>query len=229
MRVSIIIPTLNEVQTIGEILKQVDEVDLGPGKEIVIVDGNSKDGTQDIIKKFSGGRAYVKCIFEEKPEGKGRAVRRGIERATGDIIVIQDGDLEVSPFELPALIRPILDGESDVVYGSRFLHGRGKTPGGSYIGNRIVTFFCNILFCTWLTDMATCHKVVSRRVMEDIELKSKSFDFDAEITAKLLKRKNKIKELPIEYVPRGVDEGKKLHWSVGFKVIIALIKYRFIP
>lgn len=228
MRVSIIIPTLNEIHTVGEILKQVDEVDLGPGKEIVIVDGNSKDGTQDIIKTFAENRPYVKCIFEQRPEGKGRAVRRGIEQATGDIIVIQDGDLEVSPFELPRLIKPILDGESDVVYGSRFLLGRGMTPVGSYIGNRIVTIFCNILFFTWLTDIATCHKVVRRSIMEDIELKSKSFDFDAEITAKLLKRKNKIKELPIVYVPRSVDEGKKLHWSVGFKVMAALIKYRFI-
>lgn len=227
MRVSIIIPTLNEVNTIGEVLAKVDQVHLGE-KEIVIVDGNSGDGTQEIIERFAGARADVQYIIEEKPEGKGKAVKLGIEKSSGDIIIIQDGDLEVSPFELPALIKPIIDGECQVVYGSRFIPGRGQTPLGSYIGNKIVTWLMNILFLSRLTDIATCHKVVKKSAMRDIQLKSRSFDFDAEITAKLLKRKHKIKELPIRYIPRGVNEGKKLHWSVGFKVVLAIIKYRFI-
>ncbi len=226
MKVSVIIPTLNEVNTIEEVLMKVDRVDLGQ-KEIVIVDGNSKDGTQEVIKDFTKNRPYAQYIIEEKPEGKGRAVKKGLEKSTGDIIVIQDGDLEVSPFELPALLEPIVKSECDVVYGSRFLNGRGKTSVGSYIGNRIVTLLMNILFFRNLTDIATCHKVVKKSALNDIQLKSRSFDFDAEITAKLLKRKVKIKELPIDYLPRSVNEGKKLHWSVGFKVVLAIIKYRF--
>jgi len=228
MKVSIIVPTLNEVNTVEELLGLLDRVDFNQEKEIVIVDGNSGDGTQDIIKQFAATRPYVKYIFEKKPQGKGKAVKEGIAASTGDIVAIQDGDLEVSPFELPKLIKLIADGEYRVVFGSRFLEGRGATPLGSYLGNKIVTLAMNILFFSKLTDIATCHKVFVKSAMKDIELKSRSFDFDAEITAKLLKRKYKIKELPIKYIPRTVDEGKKLHWSVGFKVILAIVKYRFI-
>jgi glycosyltransferase involved in cell wall biosynthesis len=227
MKVSIIIPTLNEMNTVKELLNQVDEVDLKQDKEIIIIDGNSSDGTQTIIRDFAKKRKYVTFIAEEKPEGKGKAVRQGIDRSTGDIIIIQDGDLEVSPFELPKLIEPIARGENEVVYGSRFLNGRGETPFVSYIGNRFVTLLMNILFFSGLTDIVTCHKVIKRSVLNGIELKAKSFDFDSEITAKILKKKVKIKELPIEYIPRTVEEGKKLHWSDGFKVVKSIFKSRF--
>lgn len=229
MKVSIIIPTLNEINTVKELLNQVDKVDLGHDKEIVVIDGNSTDGTQEVIKNFVKKRNYAKFIPEEKPEGKGRAVRKGIDKSTGDIIIIQDGDLEVSPFELPKLIEPIVKGESEVVYGSRFLKGRGQTPLVNYLGNRFVTLLMNILYFTRLTDIVTCHKVVKRSVLNGIELKAKSFDFDSEITARILRKKIKIKELPIKYVPRTVEEGKKLHWSDGFKVVKSIIKNRFSP
>lgn len=227
MKVSIIIPTLNEKDTVAELLDQVDKVDLKHDKEIVIIDGNSSDGTQDIIKDFAKKRNYVTFIAEEKPEGKGKAVRLGIDRSTGDIVIIQDGDLEVSPFELPKLIEPIARGEYEVVYGSRFLNGRGKTPLFSYLGNRFVTLLMNVVYFTALTDVVTCHKVIKRSVLNGIELKAKSFDFDSEITAKIIKKKIKIKELPIKYIPRSVEEGKKLHWSDGFKVAKSILRYRF--
>lgn len=227
MKLSVIIPTLNEINTVEELLNQVDEVDLGHDKEIIIIDGNSTDGTQEVIKDFAKKRDYVTFIAEKKPEGKGRAVRQGIDKSTGDIIIIQDGDLEVSPFELPTLIEPVASGESEVVYGSRFLKGRGKTPMMSYIGNRFVTLIMNVLFFTRLTDIVTCHKVIKRSVLNGVVLQAKSFDFDSEITAKILKKKIKIKELPIKYIPRTLEEGKKLHWSDGFKVVISILKSRF--
>jgi len=227
MKVSIIIPTLNEIHTVRELLNQVDRVDLKYDKEIIIIDGNSGDGTHEVIKDFAKKRNYVTFIPETKPEGKGKAVRRGIDQATGDIIIIQDGDLEVSPFELPKLIEPIVKGECEVVYGSRFLNGRGDTTIVSYLGNRFVTFLMNILFFSRLTDVVTCHKVFKKSVLNGIVLKSKSFDFDSEITAKILKKKRKIKELPIKYKPRTAEEGKKLHWYDGFKVSISILKSRF--
>ncbi|MCI0470609.1 MAG: glycosyltransferase family 2 protein [Candidatus Aminicenantes bacterium] len=227
MKVSILIPTLNEIHTIAELLDQVDRVDFGYQKEIIIIDGNSSDGTQDIIKTFAAKRDYVTFIPEKKPEGKGKAVRKGIDRSTGDIVIIQDGDLEVSPFELPKLIEPIVKGENEVVYGSRFLDGRGQTPWISYLGNKFVTQLMNILFFTRLTDIVTCHKVIKRSVLNGIVLKARSFDFDSEITALILKKKIPIKELPIKYIPRTVAEGKKLHWSVGFKVALSIFKSRF--
>jgi glycosyltransferase involved in cell wall biosynthesis len=227
MKVSVIIPTLNEIHTVRELLDQVDRVDLKYDKEMIIIDGNSTDGTRDIIKEFAKKRNYVTFIAEAKPEGKGKAVRRGIDQAAGDIIIIQDGDLEVSPFELPKLIEPIARGECEVVYGSRFLKGRGETPVFSYLGNRFVTLLMNILFFTRLTDIVTCHKVIKKSVLNGIVLKSKSFDFDSEITAKILKKKIRIKELPIKYKPRTVEEGKKLHWSDGFKVAVSILKSRF--
>jgi glycosyltransferase involved in cell wall biosynthesis len=228
MKTSIIIPTLNEHNTIGELLEHVDRVDLNCQKEIIIVDGNSTDGTQDIIRNFAEKRGeYTKFIFEDKPEGKGSAVRKGIDISTGDIIAIQDGDLEVSPDELPKLIKPILEGKEEAVFGSRFLKGRGATKIGSYLGNKIITLTLNLFFFTRLTDIATCHKVVKKSVIQNFELKAKSFDFDSEITTKILKTGVRIKELPIEYIPRSVEDGKKLHWSIGFKVILAIIKYKF--
>jgi len=227
MKVSIIIPTLNEIHTVRELLNQVDRVDLKFDKEMIIIDGNSSDGTRDVIKDFAQKRNYVTFIEETKPEGKGKAVRRGIDQSSGDIIVIQDGDLEVSPFELPKLIEPIAKGECEVVYGSRFLNGRGDTPIISYLGNRLVTLLMNILFFTRLTDIVTCHKVFKKSVLNGIVLKAKSFDFDSEITAKILKKKTGIKELPINYNPRTVEEGKKLHWSDGFKVSMSILKSRF--
>ncbi|MCK4760905.1 MAG: glycosyltransferase family 2 protein [Candidatus Aminicenantes bacterium] len=227
MKVSIIVPTLDEIHTIGELLNQVDQVDMGHEKEIIIVDGNSADGTRDVIEDFAKKRSYVKFIFEDKAEGKGRAVRRGIDESTGDVIIVQDGDLEVSPFELPKLVEPIAKGEYEVVYGSRFLNGRGLTPISSYIGNRVVTTLMNVLYLVRLTDIATCHKIIKKSALNGIELKARSFDFDSEITARLLKKNIKIKELPIDYTPRTVKEGKKLRWSHGFRVVFSIIKNRF--
>ncbi|MFH1508119.1 MAG: glycosyltransferase family 2 protein [Candidatus Omnitrophota bacterium] len=224
-RLSIIIPVYNEKKTILEIIRRIDNVDVGMKKEIIIVDGCSTDGTETILGNLK--RGDIKVIHEEKRKGKGAAVRRGFKEAEGDIVLIQDADLEVNPAEYPYLLNPILAGHKQVVFGSRFLNGRGLTRLGSYIGNQLITWALNILFFIHLTDIATCHKVFSRDVLKKLRLKSNGFEIEAEITTGIIKKGFKIYEVPIDYVPRTHQEGKKLHWAIGFKVLLSIIKFRF--
>lgn len=225
MKLSIIIPAYNEKDTIAQVLQQVNEVDIPLDKEIIILDGCSTDGTREILQRLE--YKNIKLIFEQERLGKGFAVRRGFQEATGDILLIQDADLELSPKEYSALLRPILNGEVQVVFGSRFLKGRGNTGIGSFIGNKIAAWFINLLYLSRLTDIGTCYKVFKPTVIKDMRFVCNSFDFDAEITSKILKRGFKIRELPIEYRPRTRDQGKKLHWLIGIKVLFVSLKYRF--
>ncbi len=233
MMLTVIIPVFNEEATISEIIKRVKGVKL-PGnikKEIIIVDDRSTDGTSKILKKIRG----IKLFTHNTNLGKGAAVRLGMSKARGDIILIQDADLEYSPGDYPRLIKPILDKKTGVVYGTRLrnyplkLFGENHTPFFThYLGNKLLTGATNILYGENLTDMETCYKVISRQVNKKLKLKSNRFEFEPEVTAKILKMGYKIYEVPIKVTPRGYDEGKKITWKDGFIAIWTLIKYRIV-
>lgn len=229
MKLSIIIPVYNEHKTIAEIIKRVEGVRLTLKKEIIIVDDFSKDGTREILRKFK----KYKILYHEKNMGKGMAVRTGLNEATGDIILIQDADLEYDPDNYKKLLNPILNGK-DVVYGSRLLNerlilfGKNKTKIPlHFIGNRILNIIFKTLYGTNITDMETCYKVFRKVVIKDIKLKSNRFEIEPEITAKILKHGYKIYEVPIKFNPRNFKEGKKISWFDGIKALYAIIKYRF--
>lgn len=226
-KLSIIVPVYNEKKTILEIIRRINEVDIGIKKEIIIVDGCSTDGTKEILNKLK--RDDLKVIYEEKRMGKGAALRRGFKEAQGDIILIQDADLEVNPVEYPYLLNPILTGHKQVVFGSRFLKGKGRTRLGSYIGNQLITWAVNVLFFVHLSDIATCHKVFLSDALKKFNLNSNGFEIEAEITINIIKSGLEIYEIPIDYLPRSYQDGKKLHWSVGFKVLLSIIKFRLTP
>lgn len=226
MKLSIIMPVYNEEKTIGEILKRIKKVPLNIEKEIIVVDDSSLDSTKNILKKIDDKN--INIIYHDKNQGKGAAVRTGLKHATGDIIIIQDADLEYSPEEYPNLIQPILDGKTEVVYGSRF---KGRMTGPNLFshvyGNKILTLITKLLYFHNVSDMETCYKVFKKEVLKDIDLKAKRFDFEPEITAKIIKKGYKIYEVPITYKSRLFDEGKKITWKDGIKALYYLIKYRF--
>ncbi|MBI4036889.1 glycosyltransferase family 2 protein [Candidatus Daviesbacteria bacterium] len=232
MKLSIIIPVYNEEGTIAEIVKRVKEVKLPKmiGREIVVVDDASYDKSFKILQKIS----KIKLYKHAKNKGKGAAVRTGLKNAKGDIILIQDADLEYLPKDYPRLIRPILDGTAEVVYGTRLknyqikLTGTNHTPFFShYLGNKFLTLITNLLYGNGLTDMETCYKVFTKKVAKSLKLKANRFEFEPEITAKILKAGHKIYEVPIKVKPRGYNEGKKITWKDGFIAVWTLIKYRF--
>lgn len=223
MKLTVIIPAYNEKGTIRAIVEKVREVDLP--KEILVVDDGSADGTRDILANL--GYSDVRVILHERNQGKGAAIRTGVAQATGDYVIIQDADLEYDPFEYPKLLQPIEENRADVVYGSRF---RGKLAGMSAVqraGNLFLTIVTNLLYGTSLSDMETCYKVIPSRLLKTIPLRSRGFDFEPEITAKLLRRGCRIVEVPISYRGRGADEGKKIDWKHGFPALKALVAYRF--
>ena len=227
MKISIIIPVYNERGTIGIVLEKVKAVKLiDIKKEIIVVDGCSTDGTREFLLELCQKENFL-LIREEQRLGKGMALRNAFNNLTGDIVLIQDADLETNPDEYPALLKPILEGKATVVYGSRFKKGRGKTLWGSYLGNWAVTLFMNLLFFSKLSDVATVYKVFKRDVIEDFNFECKGFDFDVEITVKILKSGNNILEIPISYNPRRAKDGKKLHWFVGIRALYLIFKYRF--
>lgn len=226
MKLSVVIPSRNEEDTIAEVLRRVRAVDVGMEKEIIVVDGSS-DRTREVLGQ-EGGRDLT-VVLEERPRGKGAAVRTGLERAQGDIVLIQDADLELDPAEYPRLLQPIIEGRAEVVYGSRFRDGRGQTPLLSYLGNIALTRACNLLFRGVLSDMATCYKVFEADALRPLELRCNGFDLDAEITARLLKRGARIVEVPVGYRPRHRSEGKKLDWRSGVSMLYALLRCRFTP
>jgi glycosyltransferase involved in cell wall biosynthesis len=225
MKLSVVIPVFNEVSNIETILKRVKATKLA--SEIVVVDDGSRDGTRDVLKKLDGKHG-VHVILHEKNQGKGAAVCTGIKASKGDVILIQDADLEYSPTDYPALLQPIIDGIADVVYGSRFLGGpRRAVMFWHMIANHLLTFMTNILYDTILSDMETGYKVFRRTVIEGMKLRAHRFDFEPEFTAKVLKRHYRIYEIPITFNPRDYSEGKKIKFHDAFEAVWTLLKYRF--
>jgi len=232
-KITILIPIFNELHTLETILKKVDEVSFcNLEKEIILIDDYSTDGTREILEKLkTQAPDKYKIFYHDKNIGKGAALRTGFEHVTGDIVVIQDADLEYDPADYEPLIKMILEDKADVVYGSRFM---GVQPSGSFmlthrLGNKLLTFIANVVFNTTLTDMETCYKAFKSEVLKDIKIESDRFDFEPEITAKVLKKGVRLVELPISYYGRKFDEGKKITWMDGIHAIAALVKFRFKP
>jgi glycosyltransferase involved in cell wall biosynthesis len=228
MKLSVIIPCFNERATIAEILKQVRAV--VPEAEIIVVDDGSTDGTRDILRGLSEtGDAHLHIHFHERNGGKGAAIHTGIAAATGDIILIQDADLEYDPRDYAALLRPIAENRAQVVYGSRFLGGPRKTMMFWHmIANLLLTLMTNILYDTILSDMETGYKVFKAEVLKGVPLHARRFDFEPEVTAKILKRRYRIYEVPIAFNPREYWEGKKIGLRDAFEAVWTLLKYRFV-
>ena len=233
-RLSIIIPCYNELENIEPVLDAVGKVDvLGLEKEIIVVDDGSIDGTIEVLKEVRGkfkGSDLLKIHFSMLNQGKGTAIRIGLAYATGEVIIIQDADLEYDPRDYPKLIEPIIKGEADVVYGSRFLGKAGRLKGmgwSNFAANKILAFLATILYGRRITDEATCYKAFRADVIKNINLVCRRFEFCPEVTAKVLKKKYKLIEVPISYEGRTSLEGKKITWRDGFEAIWTIIKWRF--
>lgn len=225
MEVSIIIPVYNEKRTIQQVVERVQQVPYT--KEIIIVDDCSKDGTREILQ-HSQWPENVSIYYHEKNMGKGAGIRTGIKYATKDVVVIQDADLEYDPADLVVVLKPIEDGKADVVYGSRFLGIHRAFMFWHYLGNKLLTFITNLLYNNMLTDMETGYKAFRTPVLKGITIRSNRFDFEPEITAKIMKRHYRIYEVPIYYAGRDFEDGKKITWRDAFPALWALIKFRFV-
>ncbi|MDP6138641.1 MAG: glycosyltransferase family 2 protein [Candidatus Woesearchaeota archaeon] len=231
LKLSVIIPAYNEEKTIATLIENVQKVTLKKSikKEIIVVDDFSTDGTRKILLGLKGSN--LKIFFHQKNQGKGTAIRTGLKHVTGDIILIQDADLEYNPSEYGKLLRPIIEDNKNVVYGTRLEYIKHNVKNMNrlhFIGNLFLTYITNLFYNTNITDMETGYKVFRKEVIDKIKLKAKRFDFEPEITAKILKKGYKICEVPITFKARKFDEGKKITWRDGIKALFYLIKYRFI-
>jgi glycosyltransferase involved in cell wall biosynthesis len=221
---SVVMPVYNERDTVEEIIRRVLAVPIRT--ELIVVDDGSKDGTRDILAALQGKLTFT-LILQSQNAGKGSALRRGFEVVSGDLVVIQDADLEYSPEEFPELIELICQGRADVVYGSRFLGRHRVFLFTHYAGNRLLTLLTNVLYNTMLTDMETCYKVMRTEVLKSMTLESDGFGIEPEMTAKIFKRNYRVYEVPITYDGRGYEEGKKITWRDGVVALWVLLKYRF--
>jgi glycosyltransferase involved in cell wall biosynthesis len=221
---SVVMPVFNERSTIEEIVRRVLAVPIRI--QLIVVDDGSSDGTRDILAGLQRELGFT-LVLQPANAGKGAALRRGFQEVTGDLVVIQDADLEYSPEELPDLIELICKGRADVVYGSRFLGRHRVFMFSHYVGNRIVTMLTNVLYNTMLTDMETCYKVMRTEVLRSFTLHSNGFGIEPEMTAKIFKRGYRVYEIPITYDGRGYEQGKKITWRDGIVALWVLIRYRF--
>jgi glycosyltransferase involved in cell wall biosynthesis len=226
-KLSVVVPVYNERNTLVEILRRMRQVRLPEGidREIVVVDDGSNDGTRDLLKQL--GDSTVRVVMHPQNRGKGAAVRTGFEHVTGDYVLVQDADLEYDPEDWPRLLNPVLRGKARVVYGSRFTGERRNMLFLHWVGNRVLSLCTNLLYNTTLSDMETCYKLIDRSLVDELHLRADKFDIEPEITAKILKRKIRIYEVPISYTGREYDEGKKITWRDGFAALMTLVKYRF--
>jgi glycosyltransferase involved in cell wall biosynthesis len=224
-RLSVIVPVFNERNTVAEIVRRMRSVDLPVEREIVIVDDGSDDGTRDVLTQL--GDSTVRVVKHPVNRGKGAAIRTGLEHATGDVVLVQDADLEYDPEDWPKLLAPVLKGRARVVYGSRFTGERRNMLFLHWVGNRFLSLVTNILYNSTLSDMETCYKLFERNVLDGIQLRAERFDFEPEFTAKILRRGVRIYEVPISYAGREPHEGKKITWRDGVTALWTLVKYRF--
>jgi glycosyltransferase involved in cell wall biosynthesis len=221
---SVVMPAFNEAATIEEIVRRVTALPLRT--QLIVVDDASTDGTRESLQRLQPDLGFT-LLLQPHNQGKGAALRRGFEAVRGDLVVIQDADLEYSPEELPMLIELICQGRADVVYGSRFLGRHRVFLFSHYLGNRLLTLITNILYNTMLTDMETCYKVMRAEVLRSMKLQSDGFGIEPELTAKIFKRGYRVYEVPITYDGRGYDEGKKIGWRDGVVALWVLLRYRF--
>jgi glycosyltransferase involved in cell wall biosynthesis len=223
---SIIVPIYNEVRTSRAVIDRLLAIDLPVARELIVVDDGSNDGTREVLADAVSAGVPVTVILAEVNQGKGSAIRRGLQAARGTIIAIQDADLELDPQQIAELVQPIIRGETDVVYGSRFLSGKSKAPWVSVAANRVLTAVTNVLFGGSLTDMETCYKVMRIGVARSLQLRANRFDIEPEITARLLRAGHRIQELPVRFDPRSRADGKKINWRDGVRALQVLVAER---
>ena len=223
---SVIVPVFNERNPVAEIVRRMRRVDLPIDREIILVDDASSDGTDKVLGAIED--STVRVVQHAANRGKGAAVRTGLEQARGDLVLIQDADLEYDPDDWPRLLDPILRGKARIVYGSRFTGERKNMMFWHWVGNRFLSLVTNVLYNTTLSDMETCYKLFDRQVLAGISIESDRFEFEPEITAKMLRRGHRIYEVPISYAGREIHEGKKITWRDGFGALATLVRYRFV-
>lgn len=221
---SVIVPVFNERNTVGEAIRRLREAPLDIEREIIIVDDGSHDGTLEILRRLSD--STVRLVTFPENRGKGAAVRRGIDEAKGDLIVVNDADLEYDPRDLSRLLRPLLEGQARVVYGSRFTGERRNMFFWHWVGNRFLSLVTNVLYNTTLSDMETCYKMFDAELLRSFNLKANRFEFEPEVTATALRLGERIWEVPITYAGREMHEGKKISWRDGFPALMMLLKIR---
>lgn len=227
MLLSVVIPVYNEKDTFQKLLEKVDSVER-LNKEIIIVEDFSTDGTRELLKDLQSNRSDLKIIFHEKNQGKGAALRTGFSHTTGDYVIVQDADLEYDPQDYHKLLRALKEEEAEVVYGSRFSGNYEDMSNLHYFGNKLLTLITNILYGVMLTDMETCYKLLPGDFVRRITIRSNRFNFEPEITAKILKSDMKIVEVPVSYKGRSFSDGKKITWRDGIVALWTLIKFRFV-
>lgn len=225
-KLSVIVPVFNERNTVAEIVRRMRAVDLPVDREIVVVDDGSDDGTRDVLTQLADSTVHI--VRHGANRGKGAAIRTGLENSTGDVVLVQDADLEYDPEDWPRLLAPMLKGRARVVYGSRFTGERRNMLFLHWVGNRFLSLVTNMLYNSTLSDMETCYKLFDRDVLDGVELRADRFDFEPEFTAKVLRRGIRIYEVPISYAGRELHEGKKITWRDGLSALWTLVKYRVV-